>query len=86
MLIQTYSRSMIRQTDTVLAAAGRLKNIEKLAYAKSSSVAASGDYLLVDSTKWRVVPRGTFSGRQHTRKSGVFKQIHITKQNGRSKC
>lgn len=55
MLIQAYSRSMIRQTDTVLAAAGRLKNIEKLAYTKNSSVAASGDYLLVDSVKWRIV-------------------------------
>lgn len=55
MLLRPFCKDMVSKAEVSLGVAGKLNDVENIAYAKSSSVAAVDDYLLIDSVKWRVL-------------------------------
>lgn len=66
-LIKPFNPSMGSQLENNIDVAGRLKDVVKLGYAKSDSVAVQDDYLLAGSEKWRVLLVSPFKVGNTTR-------------------
>lgn len=55
MLLKRFTTVMIPRAETNTNLAGRLKNVEIMAYAKGDSVAQDEDKLVANNVNWRVV-------------------------------